>query len=78
MSGIGAAAGQKIVLFLPESAPPAKMIQALQYGAQVYKVKGNYDMAYDLSLSYSEKKGGMNRNTAWNPNDNGREKNCIT
>lgn len=67
MSGIGAAAGQKIVLFLPESAPPAKMIQALQYGAQVYKVKGNYDMAYDLSLSYSEKKGGMNRNTAWNP-----------
>jgi threonine synthase len=67
MAGIGAAAGQKIVLFLPETAPPAKMIQALQYGATVYKVAGNYDMAYDLSLEYSKIMGGMNRNTAWNP-----------
>ena len=67
MAGIGAAAGQKVVLFLPEAAPPAKMIQALQYGATLYKVAGNYDMAYDLSLEYSEAFGGMNRNTAWNP-----------
>ncbi len=67
MAGIGAAAGQEIILFLPAAAPPAKMIQALQYGATVYKVNGNYDMAYDLSLEYSEIKGGMNRNTAWNP-----------
>jgi threonine synthase len=43
------------------------MIQALQYGATLYKVAGNYDMAYDLSLEYSESRGGMNRNTAWNP-----------
>ena len=55
MAGIGAAAGQNIVLFLPEAAPPAKMIQALQYGATVYKVAGNYDMAYDLSMEYSAK-----------------------
>ena len=67
MSGIGAAAGQKIVLFLPETAPPAKLIQSLQYGALVYRVKGNYDRAYDLSLEYSSLKGGMNRSTAWNP-----------
>ncbi len=67
MAGVGAAAGQKIVLFLPEAAPPAKLIQALQYGATLYKVAGNYDMAYDLSLEYSKLKGGMNRNTAWNP-----------
>lgn len=67
MAGLGAAAGQKIVLFLPAAAPPAKMIQALQYGATVYKVDGNYDMAYDLSLEYSAREGGMNRNTAWNP-----------
>ena len=67
MSGIGAAAGQKIILFLPETAPPAKMIQALQYGAVLYKVKGNYDDAYKMSLEYSSLKGGMNRNTAWNP-----------
>ena len=67
MSGIGAAAGQKVVLFLPEAAPRAKLIQALQYGATIYRVKGNYDKAYDLSLEYSERFGGLNRNTAWNP-----------
>lgn len=67
MAGIGAAAGQHINLFLPESAPPAKLIQALQYGARVFRVKGNYDKAYDLSLFYSRQKGGMNRNTAYNP-----------
>ena len=67
MAGIAAAAGQKVVLFLPETAPPAKMIQALQYGAVLYRVRGSYDRAYDLSLEYSDKYGGMNRNTAWNP-----------
>ena len=67
MAGVGAATGLKINLFLPETAPPAKMIQALQYGARVIPVKGNYDMAYDLSLAYTAKFGGLNRNTAVNP-----------
>ncbi|MBL6993284.1 threonine synthase [Desulfobacula sp.] len=67
MAGIGAAAGQRVTLFLPKTAPKAKLVQALQYGAKVFQVDGNYDMAYDLSLAYSQKKGGMNRNTAYNP-----------
>ncbi|MCK4535794.1 MAG: threonine synthase [Desulfuromonadales bacterium] len=67
MAGIGAAAGQAITLFLPEAAPAAKLVQALQYGATVYRVKGNYDLAYDISLEFSQRKGGMNRNTAYNP-----------
>lgn len=67
MAGVGAAAGQKITLFLPETAPIAKIVQALQYGANVFKVKGNYDLAYDFSLEYSKRKGGMNRNTGYNP-----------
>lgn len=67
MAGIGAAAGQKVTLFLPKNAPKAKIAQALQFGANVYTVDGNYDMAYDLSLEYSKKFGGMNRNTAYNP-----------
>ena len=67
MAGIGAAAGQKITIFLPETAPPAKIIQALQYGAEVYKVAGNYDLAYDFSMEYTRRAGGMNRNTAFNP-----------
>lgn len=67
MAGIGAAAGQTITLFLPATAPVAKLVQALQYGACVYRVKGNYDLAYDISMEYSQKYGGMNRNTAYNP-----------
>ncbi len=67
MAGIGAAAGQNITLFLPKAAPPAKLIQALQYGATVHRVDGNYDQAYDLSIEFSKRKGGINRNTAFNP-----------
>ncbi len=67
MAGIGAAAGQDITIFLPETAPEAKLVQAMQYGANVYKVAGNYDLAYDFSLEYSKVKGGMNRNTGYNP-----------
>ncbi len=67
MAGIGAAAGQMITLLLPKTAPVAKLVQALQYGATVYRVDGSYDLAYDISLEYSRRKGGMNRNTAYNP-----------
>jgi len=67
MAGVGAAAGQKITLFLPAAAPRAKLIQALQYGATVHRVDGPYDQAYDLSLEYSRRFGGMNRSTAYNP-----------
>lgn len=67
MAGVGAAAGQNITIFLPETAPEAKIVQALQYGATVYKVAGNYDLAYDFSLEYSARRGGMNRNTGYNP-----------
>ena len=43
MAGVGAAAGLKVKLFLPKTAPPAKMIQALQYGADVVLTEKNYD-----------------------------------
>ncbi len=67
MAGIGAAAGQRITLFLPAKAPFEKLVQALQYGAIVHRVDGNYDAAYDLSVAYTEKFGGMTRNTGLNP-----------
>lgn len=67
MAGVGAAAGQKVTLFLPKTAPVAKLIQALQYGAKVFRVGGSYDDAYDLSLAYTAKFGGLSRNTAYNP-----------
>ena len=67
MAGVGAAAGLKVKLFLPKTAPPAKMIQALQYGADLVLADKNYDQAFSLSLEYSKRRGGMNRNTAYNP-----------
>lgn len=67
MSGVGASAGLRVRLYLPETAPPAKRIQALQYGAELIEVSGTYDQAYDLSLEWCRKEGGLSRNTAHNP-----------
>ncbi|MBF0208180.1 MAG: pyridoxal-phosphate dependent enzyme [Oligoflexia bacterium] len=81
MAAIGAAAGIQITIFLPQSAPPAKIVQSLQYGATVIPVDGNYDLAYDLSLEYTKEynkehnnefiqnRGGraLSRNTGFNP-----------
>lgn len=67
MSGVGAAAGLKITVFLPEKAPVAKRIQVLQYGAELHQVAGTYDVAYEESLAYSARTGALSRNTAYNP-----------
>lgn len=67
MAAVGAAAGLRIKVFLPASAPVAKRIQVLQYGAELVSVDGNYDKAYDLSLDYSQRSGALSRNTAYNP-----------
>jgi len=67
MAGIGAAASLGIRIFIPKSAPRAKRVQSLQYGARVVLVDGNYDMAYELSMAYTREHGGLSRNTAYNP-----------
>ncbi|MEA1986990.1 MAG: threonine synthase [Candidatus Marinimicrobia bacterium] len=67
MAGIGASANLDITIFMPKSAPKAKMIQGLQYGANVILVDGSYDKAFDLSLEYSNKNKFLSRNTAYNP-----------
>ena len=67
MAGVAAAAGLNVRLYLPASAPPAKIVQAMQYGADVIKVDGTYDAAFDASLAYVAEHGGLSRNTAHNP-----------
>jgi threonine synthase len=37
------------------------------HGARVVPVRGTYDDAFRLSLEYTERKGGLNRNTAYHP-----------
>ncbi len=67
MACAGAAYDLDIVLFVPESAPKAKLLQSVLYGAKVVPIKDNYDAAFSLSIEYTEKYGGINRNTAYNP-----------
>ncbi len=67
MAGIGAASCLNVTIFIPESAPKAKMIQSMQYGAKIIPVHGTYDKAFDLSIEHTKKTGGLNRNTAYNP-----------
>jgi threonine synthase len=67
LAGICASQNQKAVIFLPASAPKAKLTQIVMYGAKIVPVDGNYDTAFDLSIAVSEKYGYYNRNTAFNP-----------
>lgn len=67
MACAGAAYGLDVVLFVPETAPKAKLMQSVLYGARVIPVKGTYDDAFGLSIEYTKKIGGINRNTAYNP-----------
>lgn len=67
MSCAGAAYGLDIILFVPETAPANKLMQSVLYGATVVPVKGSYDDAFALSIAYTDRFGGINRNTAYNP-----------
>ena len=67
LDAVCAAAGKRAVIFVPQSAPKAKLAQMLLYGACVVPVKGTYDDAFRLSLEYTARHGGLNRNTAYHP-----------
>jgi threonine synthase len=64
---VAAAAGVRAVVFVPASAPPAKLVQIASYGARLLPVDGSYDDAFELSLAACERFGWYNRNTAFNP-----------
>ena len=55
------------MIFVPQSAPPAKVAQLLVFGGTVLLVRGTYDDAFELSLLATERFGWYNRNTAYNP-----------
>jgi threonine synthase len=62
-----AAAGQPNVIFVPKTAPRAKIAQLLIYGSQVLAVDGTYDDAFDLCIAACHEFGWYNRNTGYNP-----------
>jgi threonine synthase len=64
---LAAAMGLRVVVFVPETAPVAKLAQSLAYGARVLAVRGSYDDAYDLCLRVCDEHGWFNRSTGYNP-----------
>jgi threonine synthase len=67
LSAMCASVAQKNVIFLPESAPPAKVAQLLVYGSTVIMVRGTYDDAFELCAQAAKEFGWYNRNTGYNP-----------
>jgi threonine synthase len=67
LAAVCAAAGKQAIILVPEKAPKAKLVQMVLYGARVIPIKGTYDDAFRLSLEYTARKGGLNRNTAYHP-----------
>lgn len=67
LSGVAASVGLRNVIFVPETAPAAKVAQLLAYGSKVALVQGNYDAAFTLCLEAADRYGWYNRNTGFNP-----------
>lgn len=67
LAGIGASVGMNIIIFVPSSAPEAKIAQLLVYGATVLLVEDTYDVAFDLCSQMCLSEGWYCRNTGMNP-----------
>jgi len=67
LAGLAASMDMPSVIFVPATAPEAKVTQLLVYGAHVFLVKGTYDDAFELCLKASGEYGWLCRNTGYNP-----------
>lgn len=67
LAGMSASVGMKNIIFVPASAPPAKLTQIAMFGARLIPVRGTYDDAFSLCLDACNKYGWYNRNTGYNP-----------
>lgn len=70
LAGVGASVQHtdvEILIFVPATAPEAKIAQLLIYGATVLLVEDSYDAAFDLCMEMSLAEGWYSRNTGVNP-----------
>jgi len=67
----------KSVIFVPETAPEAKIAQLLVFGATVLAVRGTYDDAFDLCGRAAAHYGWYNRSTGVNPFTREGKKTCA-
>lgn len=63
----GASANQATVIFVPKTAPQAKIAQLVVYGSEVLVLDATYDEAFDLCTVSCQQFGWFNRNTGFNP-----------
>lgn len=64
---LAARAGVRTTIFVPAAAPKAKLAQLELHGAEVVRVDGTYDEAFDLSIAETHRHGWYSRNCAYNP-----------
>jgi threonine synthase len=67
LTAVAAAAGVRAIVFVPATAPPAKLAQMQSYGGIVVPVDGTYDQAFELCARACNEFGWYNRSTALNP-----------
>ena len=67
LAGLAITTNLKTYIFLPSSAPVAKMSQLFVYGARVIPIEGSYDEAFSISLQVGSVNGWYCRNSAINP-----------
>lgn len=67
LAGVAASVGMKTIIFVPATAPEAKIAQLLVYGATVLLVEDTYDVAFDLCTQMCLSEGWYCRNTGMNP-----------
>ena len=64
---LAARAGMTTTIFVPKAAPKAKLAQLLVHGADVVRINGSYDQAFDHSLKEIAAHQWYSRNCAHNP-----------
>ncbi|MEW6213163.1 MAG: pyridoxal-phosphate dependent enzyme, partial [Acidobacteriota bacterium] len=67
LAGMCASTGVRSVIFVPASAPPAKIAQLQIYGSRVVLVEASYDEAFDLCVEAARRFGWYQRSTGINP-----------
>ena len=64
---MGAACGIRVIIYVPKTAPRAKIAQLKVYGAEIRIIDGTYDEAFDLCVNESCMNNYFNRCTGYNP-----------
>ncbi len=67
LAGVAASVGLQTIIFVPATAPEAKIAQLLVYGATVLLIEDTYDVAFDLCYALCQEEGWYCRNTGINP-----------